>query len=306
MKNKIIRSTVIKERSPLAAALLSFFFTGLGQYYNGEAAKGTVLFLLRLTPLLLVPAQGTAGVGASPVKIFFFMVLASFLAWVAAVPEAALRAYTGGPAALMRYNRPAVYGAFAVISTLALSVGVAAALMFFGFHRAAGDRMEPGIVKGDVLLVDRGPRDRRRGEVILHRTPAGPLRMSRVVGLPGDEVSVAGHTFLVNGAALPVGVLTPSELAASGLPNREDLYFEINSGFRYAVSADGEKVSRKKAASKAFKVAPGALFVVGDNRKSDDVHETVEIQRVLGAVSGVLYSASPGRFLAEPMLPDGK
>jgi TM2 domain-containing membrane protein YozV len=35
-------------KNPGLAAVLCFFYTGLGQIYNGEIAKGVILFVLRI------------------------------------------------------------------------------------------------------------------------------------------------------------------------------------------------------------------------------------------------------------------
>ena len=36
------------EKSPIIALILSFIFTGLGQFYNGEASKGIVFVLVAI------------------------------------------------------------------------------------------------------------------------------------------------------------------------------------------------------------------------------------------------------------------
>jgi len=36
------------EKSPIVALILSFIFTGLGQFYNGETSKGVVFLLVAI------------------------------------------------------------------------------------------------------------------------------------------------------------------------------------------------------------------------------------------------------------------
>jgi len=42
-KKEQLKTTVVKQKSPLASFLLSFFVPGIGQYYNGQILKGLAL-----------------------------------------------------------------------------------------------------------------------------------------------------------------------------------------------------------------------------------------------------------------------
>ncbi len=67
-----------------------------------------------------------------------------------------------------------------------------------------GSSMEPTLVDGQRLLVDKLTyrlREPRRGEIIVFHYPADPRRkfIKRVIGVPGDEVLIAGQRLILNG-----------------------------------------------------------------------------------------------------------
>lgn len=67
-----------------------------------------------------------------------------------------------------------------------------------------GSSMEPTLTDGQRLLVDKITyrlREPRRGEIIVFHYPADPRRkfIKRVIGLPGDEVLIAGQRLILNG-----------------------------------------------------------------------------------------------------------
>ena len=67
-----------------------------------------------------------------------------------------------------------------------------------------GDSMAPNAAQSDLLLVDRsaaGRRALRRGAVVISRDPFEPDRevLKRVVGLPGEEVSIVDGLLRVDG-----------------------------------------------------------------------------------------------------------
>ena len=102
--------------------------------------------------------------------------------------------------------------------------------------------MEPGLVVGDYLVVSKFaygwsraslpfnpplPSGRlferlpKRGDVVVFRRPSNPQEtwIKRVIGLPGDTVSVSGGVVTVNGQALPQRALGPGlDLDQPGRP----------------------------------------------------------------------------------------
>ncbi len=117
--------------------------------------------------------------------------------------------------------------------------------LFFNLSVVRGSSMAPGIQDGDRILIEPwsyllGPVE--RGDVVVLRYPLDPEidYIKRIIGLPGDRVTLARGRVWVNGGLL------------------EEPYVE---------SADPASVL-------TMTVAPGHYFVLGDNRpRSSDSRE---------------------------------
>uniref|UniRef100_A0A4Y8Q3F8 Signal peptidase I n=2 Tax=Paenibacillus athensensis TaxID=1967502 RepID=A0A4Y8Q3F8_9BACL len=128
-------------------------------------------------------------------------------------------------------------------STL-VAVGVVLLLHRFGFYLSAvsGSSMQPTLQDGEWLLVNKAVtymHEPRRGDVVIvsepqeERAKTHPFLVKRVVAVAGDRVEVRGGLLWINGEALTEA---------------------------YADSPiEGSDMS-------AVTVAPGRLFVMGDNR----------------------------------------
>ena len=129
--------------------------------------------------------------------------------------------------------------------------------------------MLPGIRPGDWLLVTRrGASHLKRADIIVHAAIQGGTddRVKRVIGLPGEEVRLRDGSLYIDDEPL-------HEPYLGGLPS--------------SLGLD----------DRAWNVADGAVFVMGDNRAhSTDSRDygAVELDTVLGRVVGRVWP--PGRW----------
>jgi signal peptidase I len=108
--------------------------------------------------------------------------------------------------------------------------------VFYDFSQVNGDSMAPTLLDREYLLTTRGWSQPRRGDVVvLHWTHGAVTEeiVKRVVGLPGDSVSVRGDYVTVNGKP---------------------------ESFVHRVIAGNETITEDLV------VSAGHLFVMGDNR----------------------------------------
>jgi len=136
-----------------------------------------------------------------------------------------------------------------VIETIVLTL-----LMFLVIRFAVqnfnveGTSMEPSLHNGELILVDKWTylfHPPQRGDVIVFVAPPQPSLdyVKRIIGVPGDRITVKGNTIIVDGATL-------NETYVAG----------INQGNPYA-----DKTIENML------VPPNMFFVLGDDRiRSDD------------------------------------
>ena len=125
-----------------------------------------------------------------------------------------------------------------VLPLLIVLVAVIAVFyVFFDVSKVDGPSMLPTLHNGDRLLLTRGYRNPRHGDIVvlIAQDMGAPLEIvKRVVGLPGDTVEVFGDAVFVNGK--------PEAFAHSGVIKFETPHFA------------------------ALKLPPGSVYVMGDNR----------------------------------------
>ncbi len=158
-----------------------------------------------------------------------------------------------------------------IIETIVLTL-----LLFFIIRLAIqnfsidGHSMEPSLHNNELILVDKWPylfQSPARGDVIVFVAPPNPTQdyIKRVIGLPGDVISIHGDTVIVDGTTLDETYIDPQ-----------------NQGNPY--SSFSNRV-----------VPPNAYFVLGDNRAgSSDSRDwgCVPRQNIIGRAAIVYWPLS--------------
>jgi len=143
-----------------------------------------------------------------------------------------------------------------ILETLVLAV-----VLYFGINavsarvRVDGFSMRPTLQDGEYILVSKLAYklgEPQRGDIVVFIFPVNPEEdlIKRVIGLPGDTISVQGGVLSINGVAM-----------------------------------DEPYISAPPAYDGTWQVAPGELFVLGDNRNdSRDSHQwgLLPIENVIG------------------------
>ena len=140
----------------------------------------------------------------------------------------------------LRFGKQAVVVAVVVILILNFVIGISL---------VDGDSMEPTMSNGNIAVYMRLGNNYDRGDVVSIKMPSGQLYVKRVIAVEGDTIDIQGNTVYLNGNEL------------------EEPYIM------------GESLVQKNSVNYPYEVAPGAVFVMGDNRSySMD-------SRVLGAIA---------------------
>jgi signal peptidase I len=179
--------------------------------------------------------------------------------------------------------------------------------------------MQPTIVEGDYILVDKlaydvrmpflgwrlAPRgEPRRGDIVVFEPPGEAERyVKRIVGVPGDVLEVRDHRVFVNGA--PGGYDFP--YPPPPRPARARLALPLGPR-AHAAFLPGDDTTFGRFGP--VQVPLGHYFVMGDNRpnsKDSRAFGFVPRDRLIGRATRVLMSLDPqahwsprmGRFLHE-------
>src|SRR5215470_9324052 len=95
-----------------------------------------------------------------------------------------------------------------ILETILLTVAIYFAVNFAtGRFRVEGNSMQPNMHPDQYVLIDKVSYmigNPQRGDIIVFHYPLGPERdfIKRIIGLPGETVSVSGKVVRINGQPL--------------------------------------------------------------------------------------------------------
>jgi signal peptidase I len=208
-------------------------------------------------------------------------------------PRAERRRGAEAPAAEAKPARPAG-GLWEQVSTLLVAVLIALAIRAFVVepYRIPSGSMLPTLLVGDHLFVNKfiygiklpftdlrlpGLREPERGDVVVFtvaqrgaETVPADLRpelpreefVKRIIGVPGDRISIRGGRVFVNGEPVDARPLGESFADDTGTPLG---VVEVTMGDRRFRTLDDPRVAIT-AGEETVTVAPGRYFLLGDNR----------------------------------------
>jgi signal peptidase I len=118
---------------------------------------------------------------------------------------------------------------YAILAVVAVAVALLIQAFLVKPYRIPSESMENTLLIGDRVLVDRVSwrfSDPQRGDIVVFHPPFdGPVLIKRIIGLPGDSISLTDGAVYINGKRLDEpyvrrvnGVPEPSEPFSNGLP----------------------------------------------------------------------------------------
>jgi signal peptidase I len=186
----------LKNRKKSTALIASIAMPGLGQIYNGEILKGMCMFFI----FIMVPVAGLTSTTFLPDRLLmagvFITLTATLLAWAWSNIDAFVKASGIGEGyKLKSYNRWYFYCAVWIAGSVFLNTCIFSYINshVIQFCSIPSASMEPAILKGDFVIVDKKAYARMspcRNDVIIFVYPddRSKIYIKRVAGLPGDTM----------------------------------------------------------------------------------------------------------------------
>jgi signal peptidase I len=209
------------------------------------------------------------------------------------------------PPAPDRAARPAkkvfarwVVGVILAGCVVGAAAGIALALVFGAYDLPAGS-MWPTLVAGDRVFANKLSKEPERGAVVVFRLPENRQvsYVKRIVGMPGDELSLAHGELSINGWKVPRCNVGPAwyrdrEAGQQSAKHEGMLAVEYLGAAAYLVFDDASGVD--PGAQGPYRVKAGEYFVIGDNRRNSHDSRTwraaegggVPVGDTLGRVRG--------------------
>ena len=281
----------IHPRRPLVAALLSLAMPGLGQLYNGCLNKALWLFLAFVA--ISVPGVTIAALYV-PSVLMLPLLLASVLLtlgiWIGSIIDAWRAAARRSVYTRREWQVSGIYALLFLVGNafiLSLLVNTMREHMVQAFSIPSAS-MEPGILPGDFLFADKRyncPECKTRvaaGDigVFVYPNDRTLYYIKRVIGLPGDHVTIQGHRIAINGKSLTREDVADGEQGVAG-----EQFSQRSWKVQWSRRPVGPDID--------LTVPPGQIFMLGDNRDlSTDSRQfgTVPLADLVGKARQVWFS----------------
>lgn len=275
----------IRPRKAFVAFLLSLFFPGLGQVYNGQMKKAVICFSL----LLFFPLAFGITRGATT-----FYGLLALLAL-----EVSLRLFV--IVDTIKYARRQKEYIPRVYNTWYYHLGIAAAmfaiLWFCDMRSITGIQTfkipttgnQPTIQAGDWVVGDMRIYNNKQpnyGDIIIYKKD-GYFYPCRLVGLPNDKLEINDNIVSINGR--PSKSVFIKEAVSDDMPVKE-FDEELPNGHKHKLYKFIQPFDSTKSTIKNITVPANCYYVLGDNRDNSADSRYIGFIKKQDVVGQIIYS----------------
>jgi signal peptidase I len=287
------------------AALLSLAIPGLGQIYARSWRVGVLLFAISTLPTAGCLWLTRAMLPTPPiVSITFYLVGLEVAIKIGAAIDA-VRRTRRNPNRTRPHWAQSTWFAALFVTLLLPGAGIVIPFGWAMYSIPSGSNI-PTLIPGDYVMTDKSGPDGAptRGDVVVFKYPRDPsvTYVKRVIGLPGDRVSLKNGQLYINGQ------IVPRQPAGEFVSDDS----EVRVSLRHYIETlpNGRSYSILKATDQGmmnntqdYLVPAGRYFVLGDNRdNSADSRFANSVgyvpqQNLIGKAWTIFWSRTPGRIL---------
>lgn len=252
----------IKPRNLFIAFLLSLFFPGLGQIYNGQPKKGVIfLGLIILIPIFFGYMRLTNSFYGLFSLVFIQFVLRFYIIIDGIKNAARQKEYILKP-----YNTW-YYHLFIAIGMVVITMGYSSSkVLGIETFKISTSSNNPTLQVGDLVIVDLKAyknTEPNYGDIIAYLGPDNFIYTFRVVGRPNDQIELIDNLVSINGK--PSKAKFIKETINEGVLV-EQFKEKLPNGHRHLIYKYKVPYDITKSNFKNIVVPSDNYFVLGDNR----------------------------------------
>jgi len=290
----------MKNRNPYLAFILSFLFSGLGQVYNGELKRG-IIFLVLVFPIYILICltgliQSFTGLAIVTSILLVYKLLVAF--------EAYSKSKSLNPYQIKPINRTTKYLLFVVFGFAINCIGVEIGRTIIGYEtfEIPTPSMEPTMMVGDKIMATRiKPSEIKHGDIVTFTKDDGQKYLSRVIGLPGDNIEIIEDIASVNGE-MEIWIEEGNQIKDQ-FEFKEYLCEHPNKkkyGVLKMIKFNGREIPTQEISNKNMvTVKDDNIYVLGDNRNNSmdsRMYGTIPIKNVEKKVQYIWWNKNKSRI----------
>lgn len=255
-------TTTATPRNVFIAFLLSLFFPGLGQVYNGQPKKAIFLFCLRLLiPLLFGLTRGVTFFYGLLSLVIMEIVLRIYIIIDGVVHAKRQKNYTLKP-----YNTWYYLLLIAVAMITIQGVYDLKTVLGAQVFKIPTTSNSPTLHPGDWVMADmRAYKDNEPdyGDLVVYSSQSGQLLAFRVVGKPNDSIELIDNVVSINGKPGKANFIRETINDEILVTEFEE---ELPNGHKHLIYTFKLPYDNSKTNVKNIVVPPGSYYLLGDNR----------------------------------------
>lgn len=285
----------VKKRNPFIAFLFSLLTPGLGQVYNGQLVKGIVLFVL---PILFVLIFGFTHWALSFNGGVVITIIWSSLSLYVLIDSVVIAVHRKNYA-LKEYNHWIYYLLIAIIMLVIPRVHIAESILGIEFFEVSTDSNRPTLQIGDFIVADTKAYNNNEieyGDIVVFDSPLGEKYISRVIGLPYDEIEIKDSVIKINGKILKTEFISNTMFGDYQVVEDEE---ELPNGRKYKIYRKNAGYHTPYICDEKISLPSNCYYLLSDNRDIGiDSKDFGYIRRynILGKVAYCYFSISIGRM----------